>query len=133
MLLCIDRRFRLGPGRLFSLYLMGYGTGRFWIEGLRIDATEAADVAGLRWNQWVALAAVVGGAVWFARTRDRRWPEPAPAGEMGDAPVDEVAPVDGVDGGEADSGAADAPEASTTASGADPDGAAPVGEPDPSD
>lgn len=75
VLLVVDRRFRLGPGRLFALYLVGYGVGRFWIEGLRIDPTEAGDVAGLRWNQWVALAAVVAGSIWFVRTRARRWPE----------------------------------------------------------
>lgn len=78
VLLWIDRRFRLGPGRLFAVYLVGYGAGRFWIEGLRIDPTEAGDVAGLRWNQWVALAAVVGGAAWLARGRGRRWPDPSP-------------------------------------------------------
>lgn len=75
LLLWIDRRYRLGPGRLFALYLIGYGAGRFWIEGLRIDPTEASDVAGLRWNQWVALAAIVGGGIWLARTRGSRWPE----------------------------------------------------------
>jgi prolipoprotein diacylglyceryl transferase len=78
LLVWIDRRFKLGPGRLFAVYLIGYGAGRFWIEGLRIDPTEASDVAGLRWNQWVALAAVVAGAVWLARTRGSRWPETSP-------------------------------------------------------
>ena len=90
VLLVVDRRFRLGPGRLFALYLVGYGIGRFWIEGLRIDPTEASDVAGLRWNQWVALAAVVGGSAWFARTRSSRWPETAEV-----EPTSPVAVVDG--------------------------------------
>ena len=81
LLLWIDRRLKLGPGRLFAVYLAGYGAGRFWIEGLRIDPTEASDVAGLRWNQWVALAAVVAGAVWLLRTRGSRWPDsPVDAG-----------------------------------------------------
>jgi prolipoprotein diacylglyceryl transferase len=81
LLLWIDRRLKLGPGRLFAVYLAGYGAGRFWIEGLRVDPTEASDVAGLRWNQWVALAAVVAGAVWLARTRGNRWPDsPVDAG-----------------------------------------------------
>ena len=87
VLLWIDRRLKLGPGRLFAVYLIGYGTGRFWIEGLRIDPTEASDVAGLRWNQWVALAAVVAGAVWLARTRGSRWPEASAADPGGEAPV----------------------------------------------
>lgn len=79
LLLWIDRTFRLGPGRLFAVYLMGYGVGRFWIEGLRIDAVQLSDVAGLRWNQWVALAAIVGGGLYLLATRGRRWPEPGPS------------------------------------------------------
>lgn len=77
LLVWIDRRFRLGPGKLFPLYVAGYGVGRFWVESLRIDPTESGDVAGLRWNQWVALAAIVGGAAWFRLMRDRPWPSPA--------------------------------------------------------
>ena len=75
VLLWIDRRLRLGPGRLFAVYLIGYGLGRFWIEGLRIDAVQLADVAGLRWNQWVSLAAIVGGGLYLIATRGRKWPE----------------------------------------------------------
>ncbi len=85
LLIWIDRRFRLGPGRLFALYLVGYGAGRFWIEGLRIDPTEAGDVAGMRWNQWVALGAIVGGALWFAALRNRTWPSVDDTG--GEPPV----------------------------------------------
>jgi hypothetical protein len=51
LLLRIQRQLRLGPGRLLAVYAIGYGIGRFWIEGLRID--PASDVGGLRWNQWV--------------------------------------------------------------------------------
>ena len=54
---------------------MGYGIGRFWIEGLRIDPVELSDVGGLRWNQWVALAAIVGGAGYLLATHGRRWPD----------------------------------------------------------
>ena len=49
----IDRKhMRSRPGRLFAMYVVGYGIGRFWIEGLRID--PAHELGGLRWNQWVA-------------------------------------------------------------------------------
>lgn len=75
VLLWIDRKLRLGPGRLLAVYVMGYGVGRFWIEGLRID--PATDVGGLRWNQWVALAAVAGGALYLLATRGKQWPEAA--------------------------------------------------------
>ena len=53
VLLRIDRQFKLRPGRLFAMYVVGYAIGRFWVEGLRID--PAHDVGGLRLNQWVAL------------------------------------------------------------------------------
>ncbi|MBO0709440.1 MAG: prolipoprotein diacylglyceryl transferase, partial [Candidatus Dormibacteraeota bacterium] len=32
-----DRRFRLGHGRAFALYVAGYTFGRFWIEQMRSD------------------------------------------------------------------------------------------------
>jgi prolipoprotein diacylglyceryl transferase len=63
VLLWIDRKYRPAPWRLFAMYVTGYGLGRFWIEGLRID--EADELAGLRWNQWVALAAIVGGLAYL--------------------------------------------------------------------
>ena len=49
-LIAIDLR----PGRLIAVYGIGYFSGRFWIEGLRIDRAHV--VAALRLNQWVALA-----------------------------------------------------------------------------
>ena len=88
VLLWVDRRFRLGPGRLFAVYLIGYGAGRFWIEGLRID--PASEVAGLRWNQWVAVAAIAAGAIWLLVTRGRRWPEPAVATDTSTDETDET-------------------------------------------
>jgi len=47
-----DRRFRLGFGRAFALYVMAYTLGRGWIEYLRIDT--ANHVLGLRLNVWTA-------------------------------------------------------------------------------
>ena len=64
VLLWIDRRFRLRPGRLFAMYVFGYAVGRFWIEGLRID--PAHTFGGLRLNQWVALSAAAGAALYLA-------------------------------------------------------------------
>ena len=57
---------RLAGSRLFALYVSGYGLGRLWIEGLRID--DASVIGGLRWNQWVAIAAIVGGLIYLAVT-----------------------------------------------------------------
>ena len=68
VLLQIDKRLTLRPPRLLAVYLLGYGVGRFWVEGLRID--RADHLAGLRWNQWVAIAAVVGATVYLLLTRE---------------------------------------------------------------
>jgi len=62
-LLWVDRRWRPRGGSLMALYVAGYGLGRFWIEGLRIDPAD--EIGGLRWNQWVALAAFIGGLIVF--------------------------------------------------------------------
>lgn len=50
-----DRKFRLGYGRVFALYVMVYTAGRGWIEYLRIDPVEADDVFGLRLNVWTSI------------------------------------------------------------------------------
>ena len=63
ILLLIDRRTTARPGHLMAMYVMGYGFIRFFVEGLRID--EAHHVGGLRWNQWVSVAAMVGGAAYL--------------------------------------------------------------------
>ena len=85
LLLWIDRRFKLRAGNLMAVYLIGYGIGRFWIEGMRIDPTS--EVGGLRWNQWVALAMIVIGAVVLVV---RRGPGPVPE------PVEPAEPVEPV-------------------------------------
>ena len=60
-LLAIERRWNPRPGRLFAFYLIGYFSGRFWIEGLRIDPAHV--IGPLRLNQWVSIAvAATAGA-----------------------------------------------------------------------
>ncbi|WP_046471666.1 prolipoprotein diacylglyceryl transferase [Allosalinactinospora lopnorensis] len=61
----LGRRFkdRLGGGRLFALYVMGYCVGRFWIEYLRID--PAHDFLGLRLNNWTSIAVFLGALAYF--------------------------------------------------------------------
>ena len=53
LLVWLDRRFRLGNGQVFWLYVLIYVTGRGWIEMVRID--PATIVAGLRLNVWTSL------------------------------------------------------------------------------
>jgi len=100
LLLWIDRRHRPAPGQLFAMYIIGYGIGRFWVEGLRID--KADHLAGLRWNQWVAVAMVVGGAIVLAWMRRHPFPEPVTDAIALDdfderATLDDLEQLDGAD------------------------------------
>jgi prolipoprotein diacylglyceryl transferase len=95
VLLWVQRRFRLAAGRLFAAYLVGYGLGRFWIEGLRID--PAHDLGGLRLNQWVALASVLAGAGYLLATHGRKWDE-VPAQVDRRVALDELAGGNAVEG-----------------------------------
>lgn len=63
LLVWADRRFRMGHGRVFALYVVAYSLGRLWIEALRID--EANLVLGLRLNIWTCLVAIAGGTVYL--------------------------------------------------------------------
>jgi prolipoprotein diacylglyceryl transferase len=47
------RRFRMGHGRAFLLYVMLYVAGRSWIEYLRVD--HANHILGLRLNDWTCM------------------------------------------------------------------------------
>ena len=67
LLLYVDRRYRLGRGNVFALYVMGYTAGRFWIETLRSD--HANHIFGMRVNNWVAILVFLGGLAWFLRHR----------------------------------------------------------------
>jgi prolipoprotein diacylglyceryl transferase len=60
-----DRKFRLGHGRAFALYVMGYTAGRGWIEYLRIDPVQESDVFGLRLNVWTSIVLFLAALVFF--------------------------------------------------------------------
>jgi prolipoprotein diacylglyceryl transferase len=79
LLLWIDKRIRPAPGQLFVMYIIGYGIGRFWVESLRIDPADV--VLGMRFNQLVALIAVIGGVAVLAWMRRHPFPEPVVAGD----------------------------------------------------
>jgi len=66
-----DRRFRLGHGRAFALYVVTYTVGRSWIEALRVD--PANRLLGLRLNDWTALVVFLG-AVTYLVVSARRHP-----------------------------------------------------------
>ena len=66
-----DRRFRLGHGRAFALYVAGYTAGRFWIEQMRTD--YATRVFGdIRVNVVVAALVFVGAVLYIALVRKPR-------------------------------------------------------------
>ncbi|MCK2199497.1 prolipoprotein diacylglyceryl transferase [Corynebacterium callunae] len=62
-LMWADKRFTLGHGRVFALYVAGYTLGRFWIEQMRVD--EATMVFGMRINTLVSAVVFIGAVVVF--------------------------------------------------------------------
>ncbi|HEV2784015.1 MAG TPA: prolipoprotein diacylglyceryl transferase [Actinophytocola sp.] len=62
-----DRRFRLGHGRAFALYVAGYTAGRTWIELMRTD--DATHIAGVRINVWVSAIVFIAAVAYFIWAR----------------------------------------------------------------
>lgn len=67
LLVWADRRWRLGGGRVFALYVAAYATGRIWIEALRID--EANSLLGVRLNVVVMTVLLVGAVAYLVVRR----------------------------------------------------------------
>jgi prolipoprotein diacylglyceryl transferase len=73
VVILVDRRYRLGHGRAFALYVLLYTLGRGWIEALRVD--EANRILGLRLNLWTSLLVGLGALLYLvvsARLRPGR-------------------------------------------------------------
>ncbi len=120
-----DRRFRLGHGRAFALYVAGYTAGRFWIELMRTDQATTV-FGGIRINVVTSVVVFVGAVLYFVlakRGREEFVPrQDAPDGDAPDAPPadghrPDAPPADG-DGPPADGADADRPPADGAA--ADP-------------
>ncbi|SDE61962.1 prolipoprotein diacylglyceryl transferase [Pseudonocardia oroxyli] len=97
-----DRRFRLGRGRVFALYVAGYTLGRFFIEIMRTD--PATRVFGdIRINVVVSVVVFALAIVYFVLRRGPRETipdeafalagveRPGAAAERTGAPADETA------------------------------------------
>jgi prolipoprotein diacylglyceryl transferase len=87
VLVWADRRFSMGHGRLFALYVALYCAGRVWIEALRID--DANTILGLRLNVWTSVIVGLGAVVFLvisAKKRPGRDLVIDPREEMRDAP-----------------------------------------------
>ena len=59
VIIALAQRFSLQWGRVFALYLIWYGVGRFFLETLRLDVAEV--IFGLRSNQWASIAGILIG------------------------------------------------------------------------
>ena len=74
VLLWADRKFRLGRGKVFALYIALYGFGRTFTEHIRLDYSY--DTFGpIRFNEAVAMLICVVGAglfVWLSKYRPGR-------------------------------------------------------------
>jgi prolipoprotein diacylglyceryl transferase len=91
LIVVADRRFRLGHGRVFALYVAGYTFGRFWIELMRSD--PATRVFGdIRINVVVSAVVFVGALAYLAAVRK---PREDPAGfAPADPPDGRAVPAD---------------------------------------
>jgi prolipoprotein diacylglyceryl transferase len=88
LVILVDKRFKLGHGRAFALYVAGYTAGRAWIENLRIDTVN--HFAGLRLNVWTALILFVLSVAYFvyaSRTKPGQ-ESVVTAAPKGDQPAD---------------------------------------------
>ncbi|MBV7705083.1 prolipoprotein diacylglyceryl transferase [Nocardia nova] len=64
VLVMVDRRWRIGHGRLFALYVAIYTFGRFWVELLRDD--EATHIFGIRVNSYTSAIVFLCALAYFA-------------------------------------------------------------------
>ena len=62
-LIWIDKRFKIGHGRLFAMYVAGYCLGRFWVELMRSDV--ATHIAGIRVNSFTSTFVFIGAVVYI--------------------------------------------------------------------
>jgi prolipoprotein diacylglyceryl transferase len=93
ILVWADRRFRMGHGRVFALYVALYTLGRSYIETLRVD--PAREVLGLRLNVWTSVVLFAGAVIYIvvsARMRPGRevLSQPPPEPEPALAPADDI-------------------------------------------
>ncbi len=71
-LLCLwaDKRYRMGGGRVFALYVAAYTAGRGWIESLRIDTAHR--FFGLRLNDYVSIIVFLLAVAYLIKRRGAR-------------------------------------------------------------
>ncbi len=82
VLLLVDRRFKMGHGRLFALYVALYCVGRFVVELLRDDT--ATHIAGIRINSFTSTFVFLGAVVYLILAKKGR-EDPSSLGGRHDA------------------------------------------------
>ena len=119
-LIYADRRFALGHGRLFALYVASYCIGRFGVELLRDDT--ATHIAGIRINSFTSTFVFIGAVVYImVAPKGREAPESLRGTDhvAGEAPAAEPA-------GESPTVVSAAATTAAVAAGAGGDGAEPA-------
>ncbi|MEG3626176.1 prolipoprotein diacylglyceryl transferase [Streptomyces poriticola] len=122
-----DRRFKLGHGRAFALYVAAYCAGRFWIEYLRVD--DAHHILGLRLNNWTALLVLLLAVAYIVVSAKKRPGREAVVEPAAEASGDASGTGDASDAGtdpESESGSESGSD-SAAGSGSGPDAASGAG------
>jgi prolipoprotein diacylglyceryl transferase len=97
VIVAIDRRLRLGHGRVLALYVALYCIGRAFVENLRID--QAHVWGEWRLNVWVSLALFVLAIAYYVIV-GRRHPEREPSALRPEHPEDAAEPDETESSGE---------------------------------
>lgn len=90
-LIYVDRRFKIGHGRLFALYVAAYCVGRFWVELMRSDM--ATHIAGIRINTFTSTFVFIAAVVYImVAPKGREDPESLKGNDEddGESPIDEI-------------------------------------------
>ncbi|MCV7357816.1 prolipoprotein diacylglyceryl transferase [Mycolicibacterium fluoranthenivorans] len=90
LLLWIDKRFNMGHGRLFALYVAGYCVGRFWVELMRSDPASMP-VDGIRVNTFTSTFVFVAAVVYvMVAPKGREDPASLRGKQDDESPVDDI-------------------------------------------
>ncbi|MDI6629109.1 MAG: prolipoprotein diacylglyceryl transferase [Rhodococcus sp. (in: high G+C Gram-positive bacteria)] len=93
LLVLVDRKYTIGHGRLFALYVAGYCAGRFWVELMRDDF--ATTIAGIRINTFTsAIIFVLAVAYFVIATKGREEPATLRSNDDEDREVSQVTSSD---------------------------------------
>lgn len=68
LIMLFYRKYKKGNGEIFCIYLIGYGIGRFWIEGLRTDQL-LVPIVQFPVSQIVAILSIIMGIIGIIKCR----------------------------------------------------------------